>query len=97
MMNKTKLALGIAATTLTMAGALVSPQAAAGTKAQHHAEVAGVSSKVDALEAQLQAMQSELSSLRAAANRPASSAEAVKVQELDQWMTSVKSAPKESR
>ena len=93
MINKTKLALGIAATTLTMAGALVSPQAAAGTKAQHHAEVAGMSSKVDALEAQLQAMQAELSSLRAAANRPAPSADAGKVQELDQWMASVKSAP----
>ena len=93
MINKTKLALGIAATTLTMAGALVSPQAAAGTKAQHHAEVAGVTSKVDALEAQLQAMQAELNSLRAAANRPAPSADAGKVQELDQWMSSVKSAP----
>jgi opacity protein-like surface antigen len=92
MMNKTKLALGIATATLTLAGALVSPQAAAGSKAQHHAEVAGVSSKVDALEAQLQAMQAELSSLRASANRPADSR---KVQELDEWMTSVKSAPKE--
>jgi opacity protein-like surface antigen len=38
-------------------------------------------------------MQAELSSLRAAANRPAPSADAGKVQELDQWMTSVKSAP----
>lgn len=97
MINKTKLALGIAAATLTMAGTLVSPQAVAGSKAQHHAEVAGVTSKVDALEAQLQAMQAEISSLRAAASRPAPSAEAGKVQELDQWMTSVKSAPKESK
>jgi len=83
MINKTKLALGIAAATLTMAGVLVSPQAAAGSKAQS----AGVSSKVDALEAQLQAMQAEINSLKAA-NRPA---DAGKVQELDQWMTSVKS------
>lgn len=97
MINKTKLALGIATATLTMAGALVSPQAVAGSKAQHHAEVAGVSSKVDALEAQLQAMQSELSRLRAEASRPRASAEASKVQELDQWMNSVKSAPKESK
>ena len=52
---------------------------------------------MDALEAQLQAMQAELSSLRAEANRPRSSAEAAKVQELDQWMNSVKSAPKESK
>ena len=93
MINKTKLALGIATATLTMAGALVSPQAVAGSKSQHHAEVAGMSNKVDALEAQLQAMQAEISRLRAETNRPRSSAEADKVQELDQWMTSVKSAP----
>jgi len=92
MINKTKLVLGIAAATLTMAGALVSPQAAAGSKA-HHAEVAGVSSKIDAMEAQMQAMQAEISRLRAESHRPSSSAEAEKVQELDQWMTSVKSAP----
>jgi opacity protein-like surface antigen len=97
MINKTKLALGIATATLTMTGALVSSQAVAGTKAQHHAEVAGMSSKVDALEAQLQAMQAEISRLRAESSRPRSSAEASKVQELDQWMASVKSAPKESK
>jgi opacity protein-like surface antigen len=93
MNNKTKLVLGIATATLTMAGVLVSPQAAAGSKAQHHAEVAGVSSKVDALEAQLQAMQAEISRLRAEANRPRTSADSAKVQELDQWMNSVKSKP----
>jgi len=97
MINKTKLALGIAAATLTMTGALVSPQAAAGSKAQHHAEVTSVSSKVDALEAQLQSMQAEISRLRAEASRPRTSAEAGKVQELDQWMASVKSAPKDSK
>lgn len=94
MINKTKLVLGIAAATLTMAGALVSPQAAAGSKA-HHAEVAGVSSKIDAMEAQMQAMQAEISRLRAETSRPRSSVEADKVQELDQWMASVKSAPVE--
>ncbi len=93
MINKNKLALGIAAATLTMTGAVVSSEAVAGSKAQHHAEVAGMSSKVDALEAQMQAMQAEISRLRAEASRPRSSAEADKVQELDQWMTSVKSAP----
>lgn len=97
MIDKTKLALGIAAATVTMAGALISPQAVAGTKAQHHAEVAGVSSKVDALEAQIQAMQAEISRLRAEASRPRASAESAKVQELDQWMASVKSEPKESK
>jgi opacity protein-like surface antigen len=49
--------------------------------------------KLEAMEAQMQAMQSEIMSLRAQANRPVSSAEAGKVQELDQWMESVKSAP----
>jgi hypothetical protein len=92
MINKTKLALGIAAT-LTMAGALVSPQAMAHSKAERVAEAAN--NKVNAMEAQLQAMQAELSSLRAAANRPA--VDSGKVQELDQWMNSVKSAPKDSK
>jgi len=95
MINKTKLALGIAAATLTMAGALVSPQAMAISKADRVAEAAN--NKVDALEAQMQAMQAELSRLRAETNRPRSSADASKVQELDQWMNSVKSAPKESK
>ncbi|MFZ2407076.1 MAG: porin family protein [Methylobacter sp.] len=95
MINKTKLALGIAAATLTMAGALVSPQAMAHSKAERVADAAN--NKVNAMEAQLQAMQAELSSLRAAANRPSSNADAAKVQELDQWMNSVKSAPKESK
>lgn len=92
MINKTKLALGIAAATLTMAGALVSPQAMAASKADRVAEAAN--NKVDALEAQMQAMQAELSRLRAE-SRP--NADAAKVQELDQWMSSVKSAPKESK
>ena len=95
MINKTKLALGIAAATLTMTGALVSPQAMAHSKAERVAEAA--SHKADALEAQLQAMQAELSRLRAETSRHGSSAEAGKIQELDQWMNSVKSAPKESK
>jgi opacity protein-like surface antigen len=89
--SKTKLALGVAAASITMAGAIVSPQAVAGSKAQHHAEVHAVQTKVDYLEAQLQAMQAELSSLRTASSQ--SSADAQKVQELDQWMASMKSAP----
>lgn len=92
MINKTKLALGVAAT-LAMAGALVSPQAAAASKADRVAEAAN--NKVDALVAQMQAMQAELNRLKA--ERPRSSAEASKVQELDQWMASVKAAPKASK
>lgn len=95
MINKTKLVLGVATATLTMAGALVTQQAVAGSKTQHHAEVAAVSSKVEALEAQLQALQYELQTLRAEASRPASTSDAdsAKVQELEAWMQSVKSKP----
>jgi opacity protein-like surface antigen len=83
MINKTKLALGIATATLTLAGALVSPQAAAGKKA----EPCCADNKIDALEAQMQAMQAEINSLRAAQARPA---DAQKVQELDEWMAKSK-------
>jgi hypothetical protein len=38
-------------------------------------------------------MQAEISRLKAEANRPRTSAESAKVQELDQWMSSVKSKP----
>jgi len=107
MINKTKLVLGIAAATLTVAGTLVSTDAMAhAKKAKAHVVTESSSSysssttshsnaKMDALEAQLQNMQAEILSLRAQANRPAT--EAAKVQELDQWMESVKSAPKESK
>ena len=90
MMNKTKLALSIATATLTVAGVLVSQQAVAGTRAQHHAEVAAMASKVDVLEAQLRAMQDEMSSLRAASGQGGDSA---KVQELDAWMQESKAKP----
>lgn len=94
--TKTKLALGVATATLTMAGALVSPQATAHSKAERVAEAAN--SRAEALEAQMnqmsqmmQSMQAELNRVKAEATRP--SAESEKVQELDQWMTSVKSQP----
>jgi opacity protein-like surface antigen len=90
--QKTKLALGIAAASLTMAVAIVSPQAMAGSKKANCCDqVHAVQTKVDYLEAQLQAMQAELSSLKAAANQPGTDTE--KVQELDQWMASMKAAP----
>ena len=110
MINKTKLALGIAAATLTVAGTLVSTEAMAHAKKAKHSHVVTESSssysssttshsnaKIDALEAQLQNMQAEINSLRSQASRPASSAEAAKVQELDQWMESVKSKPKHEK
>ncbi len=47
-------------------------------------------SKVDALESQLQAMQSEIRSLKAASGHHQIDPDTAKVQELDQWMSSVK-------
>ena len=46
--------------------------------------------KVDALESQLQAMQAEIRSLRAASGHHQVDPDTAKVQELDQWMNSVK-------
>jgi hypothetical protein len=93
--KKTNLCLGIALATMTMAGTLVSPEALARTSAERLAESAN--RKADALEAQLQALQAEVISLREQANRPAASADSEKVQELDAWMTSVKSEPVKSK
>lgn len=90
MMKKTKLVVGIAAATLGLASVGVSQQTVAGTRAQHHAEVAAMASKVDVLEAQLRAMQDEMASLRASAGAGADSA---KVQELDAWMQEHKNQP----
>ncbi len=91
--KKNKIYLGAALATLTMAGAMVSPQASALTKAERMAEAAN--SKAEVLEAQLRAMQDEIASLRAQVNNtaPVAAADTQKVQELDAWMTSVKSEP----
>jgi opacity protein-like surface antigen len=91
--KKNNLCLGVALATLTMAGALVSPQAAALTKAERMAEAAN--NKAEILESQLRAMQDEIASLRAqvGSTAPTTAVDAQKVQELDEWMTSVKSQP----
>jgi len=90
--KKNKIYLGVALATLTMAGAMVSPQASALTKAERMAEAAN--SKAEVLEAQLRAMQDEIASLRAQVSGTApAAADSQKVQELDAWMTSVKSEP----
>jgi hypothetical protein len=91
--KKTNISLGVALATLTMAGALVSPQAAALTKAERMAEAAN--NKAEILETQLRAMQDEMASLRAQVSSaaPTTAVDSQKVQELDQWMTSVKSEP----
>jgi hypothetical protein len=89
MMSKTKLVLGIATATLTVAGAMVSQQAVAGTRAQHHEREAALMSKVDIMESQLRAMQDEMAALRAAGG----SNNDAKVQELDAWVQEHKNKP----
>jgi len=94
MIKKTNKALGIATATLTLAGVLLAPQAIAQTQAERVADAAA--KKTEALEAQvnqmatmMEAMQAELSRVKATADTTNSA----KVQELDEWMSSVKHAP----
>jgi hypothetical protein len=90
--KKSKISMGAALATITMAGALVSPQALAASSAERMAEAAN--RKAEVLEAQLQAMQDEIASLRAQVGSASpASVDSQKVQELDAWMTSVKSEP----
>ncbi|MDX8128946.1 hypothetical protein QLH52_16730 [Methylomonas sp. OY6] len=95
--TKSKLALGVAAASLTMAGAFIAPQAqAAGSSAERVADAAA--RKTEALEAQMQQMAEQMQAMQAELSRVKSSsasstAASAKVQELDQWMASVKSTP----
>ncbi len=86
MIKKTKIALGIATATLTMAGALVSPQVVAQTQAE---KTASLEAQVNEMAIMMQSMQAELSRVKAEAASP----DTAKVQELDQWMASMKNAP----
>jgi opacity protein-like surface antigen len=93
-LNKTKLALGIAAATLSLA--IVAPAQAADTRADRVADAAA--RKTEALEAQMQQMADQMQAMQAELSRVKSSStqastEAAKVQELDNWMASMKSAP----
>lgn len=96
--TKTQLALSIAAATFSMA--IAAPAVAADTKAERVADAAA--RKTEALESQMQqmaeqmqAMQAELSRVKSESSKSAT--ETAKVQELDQWMASVKSAPDASK
>ncbi len=96
--NKTQLALGIAAASLTLA--LVTPVQAAEGKAERVADEAA--RKTEALESQMQQMAEQMQAMQAELKRVKSSAaqastESAKVQELDQWMASMKSAPAASK
>jgi opacity protein-like surface antigen len=103
-MKKTKIVLGTALATVTMAAIMVSPQALAKKETErHHADRMAQmdANKEKVLEAQLQAMQDEIISLRAAVDAAASAkkvdANTQKVQELDAWMADVKSKPVEKK
>ncbi len=92
--NKSQLALGIAAASLTMA--MAAPVQAADTKAERVADAAA--RKTEALELQMQqmaeqmqAMQAELSRVKTTSAK--ASTETAKIEELDHWMASMKSAP----
>lgn len=93
-LNKTQLALGIAAATLSMA--MVAPVQAADSKAERVADAAA--RKTEALEMQMQQMADQMAAMQAELSRvkgtsAQASAESAKVQELDHWMASMKSAP----
>jgi hypothetical protein len=88
--KKNKIALGIAASTLTLVGAIVSSPVAANSVRGHHIELQNLQRQVDEMSSMMRSMQSELTSVRSASSGSASSS---KVQELDQWMQSVKAAP----
>ena len=103
-MKKTKIVLGTALATVTMAAIMVAPQALAKKESdRHHADRMAQmdANKEKVLEAQLQAMQDEIISLRAAVDAAASAkkvdANSQKVQELDAWMADVKSKPVEKK
>lgn len=90
--KKNKLALGIAAATLTLAGAMVAPSAIAGSVGQHHAEVSDLQQQVNEMASMMRSMRSEIARLKAQGS-PENTA---KVQELEQWMASVKAAPEKT-
>ncbi len=95
MSKTTKISLGVAAAAL--AGAMVSPQVGAHSKAERIADA--TAKKTEALEAQLkqmavmmEAMQAELTRVKAQSAQ-AATANTAKVQELDQWVASIQNAP----
>jgi len=94
--NKTQLALSIAAATLSMAMIAPQVQAASPSVAVKMADEASM--KADALQTQMQQMADQMKAMQTELDRvKATSAKAAdasgKVQELDQWMASVKSTP----
>jgi hypothetical protein len=94
--NKTQLALSIAAATLSMA--MIAPQVQAASPSVALQMADDASQKADALQTQMQQMADQMKAMQAELDRvKATTAKAAdastKVQELDQWMASVKSTP----
>lgn len=89
-LRKTKLAVAVGTAIVAMAGALVAPQAAAHSRSKDRVAQAD-DAKIRALEAQMAQMRQMMGQMQSelAAARTADP----KVQELDEWMQSVKSAP----
>ena len=93
--NKTQLALGIAAATFSLA--MIAPQAQAAKVSTAQAVADEAAQKAEALELQVQQMASQMQAMQAELKRVKSTADDAatnqKIQELDQWMASVKHAP----
>ncbi len=92
--KKTKIALGVATATLTMAGVLVAPQASAASKAEKVA--AAMDKKVEAMEMQIQQMSNMMEAMQAELTRvktETANNNDHRFMELENWMASVKNAP----
>lgn len=87
--NKTKLALSIAAATFSMA--ILAPQAQADSTDATSLKADQLQFQMQQMADQMKAMQAELDRVKASADKAANADS--KVQELDQWMASVKHAP----
>ncbi len=89
--NKNKLALGVAAAALS--AAFIAPQAQAADRSADASarKTEALEMKMQEMAATMAAMQAELSRVKAASTEATTAS--AKVQELDQWMSSVKSTP----
>jgi len=89
--NKTKLALGIAAASFSMAILAPQAQAAGIVDVDTSVQAEQLQTQMQQMADQMKAMQAELDRVKAAADKSAAADN--KVQELDQWMASVKHSP----
>jgi hypothetical protein len=90
--NKTKLALSIAVASISLA--MIAPQAQAAAVNNASVQTEMLQNQMQQMAEQMKAMQAELDRVKASTATAANTSG--KVQELDQWMASVKGAPEES-